>query len=135
MVAMMPQAKEPPQRRSICESARPEVDAARARRFSRGVRAILLACPLVLAGCFAPSGASSNAIPMVKVQAEGDLDCPQKEIRVTKEWGGRFEAIGCGHKKVYNTACEGLKCTVAPEGESVPWRSRPDPLLNPDIRP
>jgi len=67
------------------------------------------------------------AIPGVKVRASSDFDCPQSDIRVTKEWGGRFEAIGCGRKAIYNTACEGLKCTVAPEGEAVPWRARPDP--------
>lgn len=91
------------------------------------VRASLVFLALTAVGCFAPSGASPNAIPMVRVQASGDLDCPQSEIRITQAWGGRFEAIGCGHKKVYNTACEDVRCSVAPEGEAVPWRARPDP--------
>jgi hypothetical protein len=80
-----------------------------------------------LTGCFTVSGASSNAIPAVKVQASSDLDCPQKEIQVTKEWGGRFEVQGCGHRGVYNTACDGLRCTAAPLGQTVPWGARPDP--------
>jgi hypothetical protein len=85
----------------------------------------------LLTGCFTVNGASDNAVPVVRVQAEGDLDCPQKQIRVVKDWGGRFEAIGCGHKKIYNTACDGLRCVVAPEGEAVPWRARPDPVPRP----
>jgi hypothetical protein len=84
------------------------------------------------AGCFTVSGASSNAIPSVKVQASTDLDCPEREIRVSKEWGGRFEVIGCGHRAVYNTACDGLRCVAAPEGKALPWRDRPPPAPTPD---
>jgi hypothetical protein len=85
---------------------------------------------VTLGGCFAPAGASNNAIPIVRVQAASDLDCPQSEIRVTQMFmrGGQFEAIGCGHKAVYNAECEGLRCSVAPEGQEVPWRARPDPV-------
>ena len=83
------------------------------------------------AGCFAPNGASPHAIPMVRVQASSDLDCPQKDIRIVRSLGGQFEAIGCGHRASYNTACEGLRCTVAPEGQTVPWRARPDPTPTP----
>lgn len=94
--------------------------------------AFLLAfLPAAGLGCLTVSGASSNAVPAVKVQASSDLDCPQKELHITKEWGGRFEVIGCGHKIIYNTACEGLKCSVAPEGQTVPWRARPDPTPTP----
>jgi hypothetical protein len=81
-------------------------------------------------GCFTVNGASSNAVPAVKLQASTDLDCPQKSIRVTKEWGGRFEVVGCGHRAVYNTGCDGLRCTAAPAGQVVPWGSRPDPTPN-----
>jgi hypothetical protein len=84
------------------------------------------------AGCFTVNGASSNAMPAVKVQASTDLDCPQREIRVSKEWGGRFEVVGCGRRVVYNTACDGLQCTAAPEGKAVPWRDRPPPAPTPD---
>lgn len=98
--------------------------------------ALLLLAPLV-AGCFTVNGASSNALPAVKLQASNDLDCPQKSIRVSKEWGGRFEVIGCGHRAVYNTGCDGLRCTAAPAGQVVPWGARPDPTpsgtgCNPD---
>ena len=79
------------------------------------------------AGCLTVSGASRNAIPMVKVQASSDLDCPQRQIRVVQDLGGHFRAFGCGHKVEYNTACDGLSCVVAPEGEAAPWRARPDP--------
>ncbi|APR83582.1 Hypothetical protein A7982_08931 [Minicystis rosea] len=73
---------------------------------------------------------------MVRVQASSDLDCPQNEIRIEKEWGGRFKAMGCGHKAFYNTGCDGLRCSVAPEGQAVPWRDRGDPKPQPgDMRP
>lgn len=88
-----------------------------------------------LPACFTTHGASSHAIPAVLIQASADLDCPQREIRVTKELGGRFAAIGCGHKAMYNTACDGLRCVVAPEGQSVPWRDRPAPTPQPSQSP
>ena len=90
------------------------------------LRALLFGAPL-LTGCFAAGGASPHARPMVLVSASGDLDCPQKDIRVSQGVGGKFTAYGCGHSVVYNTACAGIQCSVAPEGESLPWRARPDP--------
>jgi hypothetical protein len=102
----------------------------RAPRVS-GATALLALFPLFTAACFATSGASSNAIPLVRAHAETDLDCPGDQIRITQQFGGRFEAIGCGHKAVYNTACEGLRCTVAEPGKNIPWRDRPDPVMNP----
>jgi hypothetical protein len=86
---------------------------------------------LLASGCIATSGASSNAIPMVRLHAEADLNCPAKEIRITQLLGGRFEAIGCGHRAEYLTACEGLQCVVEEPGKSVPWRARPDPTPTP----
>jgi hypothetical protein len=83
------------------------------------------------AGCITTSGASKNAFPVVRVQASSDLDCPQSDIRLMQELGGRVTAIGCGHKVTYNTGCEGLRCTVAPEGQAIPWRARPDPTPQP----
>jgi hypothetical protein len=92
------------------------------------MRAALAVIAAVLAsGCFTVSGASSNAVPAVKLQASTDLDCPQKNIHVVKEWGGRFEVVGCGHRAVYNTGCDGLRCTAAPLGKAVPWGDRPEP--------
>ncbi len=111
------------------------VDAARARSFSADVRTSVLGVAILAqlaAGCFTVSGASSNARPAVLLQASTDLDCPQRDIRVTKEWGGRFETVGCGHKAVYNTGCDGLHCTAAPEGQVVPWLDRPPPTPTPD---
>src|SRR5262245_37069023 len=90
------------------------------------LRAALLA--LLASGCsFTTSGASSNAIPMVRLRAETDLSCPGNEIRITQLLGGRFEAVGCGHRAEYLTACEGLQCVVEDQGKAVPWRARPDP--------
>ena len=91
------------------------------------LRVLALAAPLLAGGCFVTSGASSAAMPLVRVTASSDLDCPQKDLRIEQSIGGRFTAVGCGHRAVYLTACEGLKCTVAPEGQVVPWRARPDP--------
>jgi hypothetical protein len=87
----------------------------------------LFAIALAAPGCFAVNGASSNATPFVKVQASSDLDCPQSQIRVTKEWGGKFEVVGCGQKVTYDTSCNGIHCTAAPLGQVVPYSSRPDP--------
>jgi hypothetical protein len=81
--------------------------------------------------CFTTNGASKNAIPAVRVQAERDLDCAQSAIRITERIGGRFDAVGCGHRATYITACEGLQCTVEEPGKSIPWRARPDPSQNP----
>lgn len=88
---------------------------------------VSLALVLATAGCFTTSGASKHALPAVKVQASTDLDCPQEQVRVVQKLGGHFEAVGCGQKKQYNTGCEGLRCVVAPEGQAIPWRARPDP--------
>lgn len=81
---------------------------------------------LSAAGCFTTSGASNQALPMVRMQASNDFDCPQSQIRIEKGWGGRFEAKGCGQTAVYNTGCDdGIHCIVQPEGQAVPWRDRP----------
>ena len=68
------------------------------------------------------------AEPLVRVHASKDLDCPQDDIRVMEEWGGKYKAVGCGRKAYYRTACDGLQCAVHGEGEEfVPSRDRPDP--------
>ena len=103
------------------------LDTPRLRTIHRRVRPLLSLLVLVTPGCFAPSGASPHAAPMVRVHAEKDLDCPGKEIRVTQKLGGRYEAVGCGHRAEYMTACDGLQCTVEDPGKSVPWRARPEP--------
>lgn len=87
---------------------------------------------LIASGCLTTSGASSNAIPMVRLHAESDLECPGKDIRIREMLGGRFEAVGCGHRAEYLTACEGLKCVVEDQGKAVPWRARPEPTTNLD---
>lgn len=116
-----------------------QVDASAPRRLHRRMRprgpslalprSVLVA--FLASGCFTTSGASNNAIPMVRLHAETDLDCPGNEIRVTQQLGGRFEAVGCGHRAEYNTACEGLQCVVEEQGKSVPWRARPEPTPTP----
>ncbi len=93
--------------------------------------AALAASTVLTPGCIAVSGASSNAIPLVRVHAESDLGCPQSDIRITQEMGGRFIAIGCGHKVVYLTACDGLRCVVNEDGKPVPYHDRPDPMRTP----
>jgi hypothetical protein len=98
----------------------------------RAVRAALTALALVaLPGCLTVSGGSSNAIPAVRVQASTDLDCPQKDIRILQKLGGQFLAIGCARKALYSTGCDGLRCTVAPAGQIVPYHDRPDPTPTP----
>jgi hypothetical protein len=97
----------------------------------RSAHIAAVAFGLLASGCFTTNGASANAIPGVRVQAEKDLDCAQEQIRITQQFGGRFDAFGCGHRATYLTACEGLKCTVEEEGKSIPWRARPDPTPTP----
>ena len=97
----------------------------------RAALAVSIALGLFTPACFTTNGASANAIPGVRLQAEHDFDCAQEQIRVTQQLGGRFEAIGCGHRATYLTACEGLKCTVEEQGKSIPWRARPDPVGTP----
>lgn len=69
------------------------------------------------------------AVPLVRHHAERDLDCPGADIRITQEqFTGYYNAIGCGRKARYRAACEGLSCTVSPEGgPAIPWRDRPPP--------
>jgi hypothetical protein len=85
---------------------------------------------LLLAGCLntiTTSGAAA-AIPMARVRAESDLDCPQADIRIEEEVGGRLKAIGCGRKASYTAMCNGLQCEVRGEGERpLPFKERPDP--------
>jgi hypothetical protein len=79
------------------------------------------------AGCATgyPLGAE-QAKPLVRADAERDLDCPPADIRVTESIGNMFEAIGCGQKAVYKANCEGTQCVVHREGDSfVPFRDRP----------
>jgi hypothetical protein len=121
------------------------IDAARASLSCRGV-GLRLAAVLVLAplasGCFTVAGASSGAIPAVRLQASTDLDCPQSQVVVTKDLTGHFQAAGCGHKASYNALCnavgsptmwqaDGYRCVAAPEGQVVPWAARPDPTQQP----
>ena len=64
----------------------------------------------------------------MRAHAAYDLDCPDAEVRVQEELGGRFKAIGCGRKALYLAACDGLQCEVQPDnGGAMPWRDRPDP--------
>lgn len=87
----------------------------------------LVFAPLLLVtACFAPSGASEHAGPLVRVHASKDLMCPQSEIRLVRGFGGKYEAYGCGRKSEYVTGCEGLQCTVEKGDGAIPWRDKPD---------
>lgn len=68
------------------------------------------------------------AIPEVRLLAERDLDCAPDDIRIEEEWGGRFEATGCGRKAQYDARCDGGRCVVTEATGLRPgWRDRPDP--------
>lgn len=68
------------------------------------------------------------AIPEVRLLAERDLDCAPDDIRIEEEWGGRFEATGCGRKAQYDARCDGGRCVVTEAtGPRPGWRDRPDP--------
>ncbi len=85
---------------------------------------------LLASGCFTTNGASGNAIPGVRVQAEKDFDCAQEAIRITQKLGGQFEAVGCGQRATYITACEGL-AHRGRAGKIDPRRARLDPTPTP----
>lgn len=88
---------------------------------------LLLALPLLAFACYSPRDA---AVPLVRVHAAKDLDCPDTEINISEQWGGNYKAVGCGRKAYYRSACDGLSCVVEPEeGKTIPWRDRPDPNL------
>lgn len=93
------------------------------------MRATLTALLLLLILAVPAAGCqnSAAALPMVRTQASFDLDCADADIRVEQEIGGRFKAVGCGHVARYSTACDGLRCVVRGENETmVPWRDRPE---------
>jgi hypothetical protein len=99
-------------------------------------RALVLAA-LATGACtntISMSGANA-AIPQVRVHAEGELDCPQADIRIEEQPGGRFLAVGCGKKALYQAQCVGLSCKVrGPNDPPIPFRDFPDPgspLLQP----
>ncbi|MBK9261396.1 MAG: hypothetical protein IPM54_16525 [Polyangiaceae bacterium] len=86
---------------------------------------------LFAVGCLVRNAAE----PLVRVHAAKDLDCPQDDIRVAEEWGGKYKAVGCGRKAYYRTACDALQCVVHGEGEPfVPWRDRPQDQLDRTVR-
>jgi hypothetical protein len=68
---------------------------------------------------------AAQAKPLVLMHAEDDLDCSEKDLRLEEEWGGRWEATGCGRSAVYNAKCMGIQCDVVPAGSAVPWADSP----------
>lgn len=86
-------------------------------------------CALWQSGCAGGQGlGGGRAEPLVRHHAEIDLDCPNEEVRVEERVGGKYVAIGCGRKAVYQTACDGLQCEVRGEDDpAIPWRDRPEP--------
>ncbi len=88
--------------------------------------AALLALVSSLAGC---ASSAAAAIPLVRARAAKDLLCPDEDIRIVDELGGRYKALGCGRKARYRAACEGVSCVVRSEDEpAIPWKDRPDPI-------
>lgn len=85
--------------------------------------ALLLA--LGLAAC---ANTNAAAVPLVRVHAASDLDCPDADIVIEEQLGGWFKAVGCGRKARYRAACQGVSCLVRGEDEGIiPSRDRPDP--------
>ena len=88
-------------------------------------RLLWLAPALLALGC---TNIKEPALPQVVGRAPKDLDCPEKQIHIDKELGGRYRATGCGRTTTYHSACEGLKCSVGQvDDSSQTWRDRPDP--------
>lgn len=88
------------------------------------MRPLLVLAALLVAGC---GSANQAAVPLVRVHAASDLDCPDGDIRIEEELGG-FKAVGCGRKAHYRAACDGLSCVVSGEDEpAIPWHDRPEP--------
>lgn len=91
---------------------------------------VVLALAGAATGCLGAdfSGNVMNAAtPYVLSRATRDLACPSKQIRVFREFGGRYVATGCGRTAAYDTVCEQLQCDVARAGERpAGWRDRPD---------
>lgn len=96
-------------------------------RFStlRTVLAVFVLAFVSACGTGYPIGAE-HAKPIVRIDAEKDLDCPPDEITLSEEWGGVWKAVGCGRVQRYNANCSGIRCDVhrADEGP-VPIQDRP----------
>jgi hypothetical protein len=88
-----------------------------------------LAVLTLLAACgFAYPVGAARAKPIVLLDAQRDLDCPERDIRVVEGLGGTFEAVGCGRIARYKAACDGTSCVVhRDDGPPVPFRDRPAP--------
>ena len=90
------------------------------------VLALLLVASALGCGFAYPIGAE-RARPLVLDDAQRDLDCPAKSIRLLEGLGGTFEAIGCGRTARYKAACEGVRCIVhRADDPIIPSRDRPD---------
>lgn len=93
-----------------------------------GILAVVAAAAGSVGGSGCAVASHKQAIPEVRLLAERDLDCAPDEIRIEEEWGGRFEAIGCGRKAQYDARCDGGRCAVTEAtGPRPGWRDRPDP--------
>jgi hypothetical protein len=87
----------------------------------------LLMLGLASCGTGYPIG-SEHARPIVRGDAERDLECPAEDIRVEEEWGGVWEAVGCGKKMRYKANCDSIRCEVHREDQPpVPFKDRPEP--------
>lgn len=88
----------------------------------------LLTALLLALGPTACANTNAAAVPLVRVRAASDLDCPDADIAIQEQLGGWFKAVGCGRKARYRAACQGVSCLVRGEEEGIiPSRDRPDP--------
>ena len=96
---------------------------------------LLLALIVALPACAGLGLGRDAALPLVREHAAKDLDCSEKDLRVSEELGGRYKVVGCGRKAIYRTACVALTCEVHPDdGPPNPLRDRPDPTGEPSPR-
>ncbi len=69
--------------------------------------------------CASVACASVDATPMVRARAADDLTCPESTLRVRRDYSGTYTALGCGKRATYRSVCEGTRCALAREGESL----------------
>jgi len=97
------------------------------RRIQRlgGLGIYLAGMVAISVGCAA---FNDPAMALVRIKAEKDLKCKPDFIEIESEWGGRYQAKGCGRMAEYDSICDGLQCQVTRAGEEAPaWRDRADP--------
>lgn len=72
------------------------------------------AVPVVMLWTVACAGADPT--PMVRMQAAKDFVCAESTVRVQRDPGGTYTAVGCGKHGTYTAVCEGTRCAVSQQG-------------------